>query len=141
VNAYTQHIQPGQDVLDANTPWNPLDFGVEISTRKEVRGFLDAIPEPPSVTEARYEIIRAYESGAMGAVEALNALEAYGCLRDPDDLMRPFVAGYYALAGVPTETSPETPDVAPEPAKTVRVTSHAYRGLDALAEARSGRTA
>lgn len=140
MSAYTQHTNVGQSPLDTAAPWNPLDYGVEIVRREEVQKFLDAIPEPASVTEARWKVIEAYESGAIGAVEAFRALEAYGCLHDADDFFQSYIVGARSrlLLG---ETPPKTADVAPGQAKAVRVTSHAYRGLDALAEARSGRAA
>jgi hypothetical protein len=137
----TQPIQAGQVPLDAV---NILELGVELCLAKEVRQFLDAIPEPPSVTEARFQVISAYESGAIGAVEAFHALDAHGCLNDADEVMRYFVRGYYASLGIPPTNYPDDPDPEPpatDPAapKTVRVTSHAQGMLEALADVRKAR--
>lgn len=118
-NSYARDPQGAspQD-LDTDKPWNPLDYGVEIVTRREVQTFLDAIPEPPAVTEARWQIILAWENGAIGAVEALNALEAHGCLYDADEFMASFVAGTKSrlLLG---ETPPVSPDVDPRPTESL----------------------
>lgn len=135
---YTQVADRPQDsdcAVDIET------FGNEICDAQEVRDFLAAIPEPASVTEARYKIITAFESGAIGAVEALNALDAHGCLEDANDFMLTFVVGYYARLGVPSSPPPETPPAAPAAAKGVRVTSKAADLAHALAPTRAGRPA
>jgi hypothetical protein len=72
------------------------DFAVELCDASEVREFFASLPEPEpeAVTAARWDIFFAYESGAIGAVEAFKALEAFGCLKDPDEAMRALCAGY-----------------------------------------------
>lgn len=122
--------------LDADKSWNPLDYGVEIVTRREVQGFLDAIPEPPAVTEARWNIIEAYESGAIGAVEALYALEANGCLTDADDFLCSFIAGTKARLNL-GETPSVSPDVAPGLAESLPSYSPQPELLNVLAGVRA----
>jgi hypothetical protein len=79
-------------------PVDITDFAVELCDASEVREFFASLPEPEpeNVTAARWEIIGTYESGAIGAVEAFKALEAFGCLKDPDEAMRALCAGYRA---------------------------------------------
>ena len=140
-SSYARHSQePDEQVLDTV---NILELGDEICRASEVRAFLDAIPEPPAVTEARWKIILAWESGAIGAVEALNALEAHGCLYDADDFMASFVAGTKSRLMLGDEQPPKTPPSPPEASKPVRVTSHAAGMIEALADARiaNGRAA
>lgn len=140
--SYAQNSQ-GEDNVPLDTV-NILDIAVEICPASEVRTFLDAIPEPPSVTEARWSIILAWENGAIGAVEALNALEAHGCLYDADEFMASWVTGTKArlmLGDEPPAIPPETPPVHPGSAKGVRATSHAQTMIEALAQVRSGRAA
>jgi hypothetical protein len=139
MTAFTQVTPSRQRDVDSSVPFNPLDFGVEIAKRSEVQAFLDAIPEPPHVTEARFEIIQAYESGAIGAVEAFNALEAHGCLTDADEVMRYFVSGYRASMGVPPAPPVESPQSHPTAPKPHRAASPAKELLDAVAGARMSR--
>lgn len=137
--AHDPQVANPQD-LDTDKPWDPLDYGVEIVTRREVQGFLDAIPEPPAVTEARWNIIEAYESGAIGAVEALYALEAHGCLSDADAFMQAFVEGSKALLNL--GSMPESPDVAPGLAESLPSYSPQPELLNVLAGVRAnGRAA
>jgi hypothetical protein len=133
--SYTQTVHSHQD-LSCSVEILGIDDGVEIATRAEVQSFLDNIPEPPAVTEARFLIISAYESGAIGAVEAFNALEAHGCLTDADEVMRYFVSGYRASMGVPPAPPVESPQSHPTAPKPQRPASPAQELLDAVAGAR-----
>jgi hypothetical protein len=132
INTYAHNSQ-----VPASVPNTDVDmYAVEVVPASEVRAFLDAIPEPPHVTEARFEIIQAYESGAIGAVEAFNALEAHGCLTDADEVMRYFVSGYRASMGVPPAPPSESPQSHPTAPEAIRAASPAKELLDAVAGAR-----
>jgi hypothetical protein len=135
-SSYTRNSQAPDAV-----PSGAVDIqylATEICSADEVQNFLDAIPEPPSVTEARWQVIECYESGAIGAVEAFNALQAYGCLRDVDEVLQAFIFGTRSrlLLGEMPPESPTAPPTAPEPH---RAASPAKELLDAVAGARMSR--
>lgn len=140
-NAYSFGSHENQEYR--GQPVDILDIAVELCPASEVRTFLDTIPEPPSVTEARWSIILAWENGAIGAVEALNALEAHGCLYDADEFMASWVTGTKARLMLgdepPPAMPPEASPVHPGPAKGVRATSHAQTMIEALADVRRTR--
>ncbi len=136
-NAYSSGSHENQEYR--GQPVDMLEIAVELCPAGEVRRFLEAIPEPPSVTEARWSIILAWESGAIGAVEALNALEAHGCLYDADDFMASFVAGTKSRLPLGEQMPPETPPDHPGATKGVRVTSRASEMIEALADVRRAR--
>jgi hypothetical protein len=136
-SSYTRNSQ-APDVV----PSDAVDIqylATEICSADEVHDFLANIPEPPSVTEARWEVIQAYESGAIGAVEAFNALQAYGCLRDVDEVLQAFIFGTRSrllLGEMPVESPPCHP-TAPEPHRAV--SPPAKELLDVVAGARMSR--
>lgn len=128
MTAYKQLAHSSQGPVDSV---NILDLAEPLCASSEVRAFLNAIPEPEpeEVTARRWEIIESYESGAIGAVEAFRALEAYGCLYDPDEVMRAYCAGLRCLLGVPEPPTPSSSAIKPPSDELVRtlVTSRAKR--------------
>lgn len=135
--SYTQPIHSHQDLSCAVEILGDDVVGVEIATRAEVQSFLDNIPEPLHVIEARWRYIEAWKSGAIGAVEALNALEAHGCIADAEEFMAAWVTGTEVrlqLGSIPE--SPTAPPTAPKPH---RAASPAKELLDAVAGARISR--
>lgn len=94
--------------------------------------------EPKADTNRRHAICIAFQSGAIGAVEAMYMLAADDLYGDPHYFISAFAAGIAALA---RETPPDSPPCHPGSAQGVRVTSHAQGMLEALADARTGRNA
>jgi hypothetical protein len=133
INTYAHNSQ-----VPASVPNTDVDmYAVEVVPASEVRAFLDAIPEPVHVIEARWRYIDAWKSGAIGAVEALNALEAHGCLADAEEFMAAWVAG--TEARLQLGTTPESPTAPPTAPEAIRPASPAQELLDAVAGARMSR--
>lgn len=120
----------------------PIDYDenlilTELCPVSEVLSLIARAPIEPDLLEAKWNTIDAYESGAIGAVEALRYLEAIGAFGDADDLMRAYCAGVRAclvLEGPPSPTLP------PPAAPGARSAPSEYL-LDVLSSAREGRAA
>ena len=69
-------------------------IATELCPSGEIWDLLNAAPEPSRVEAARWMVIERYESGEITAQDAFKEMDKYGCLDNPDEVMRALCFGY-----------------------------------------------